>query len=192
VGSRLDKSNLAINDNSTLFSEHQFFIFAETKPLLGIYINANVTSGDKIDYRNNRLGKINRLSSNLNWNINKHLEIKLRQTFSQLNADGENVFIARLTDLRTTFQFNVQSFLRLSLIFNNTSRNPANYLYSAPENINRHSKNLSTELLYAYKINPQTVFYLGYSDRYYSDETPRDLIQEQRSLFMKFSYAWLK
>ncbi|MBA6392221.1 carbohydrate binding family 9 domain-containing protein [Colwellia sp. BRX10-3] len=192
VGSRLDKSNLAIADNTTLFSEDQFFFFAETKPLLGLYINTNLTWGDKIDYRNNRLGEINRLSSNINWNIDKHLEVKLRQTFSQLNADGANVFIARLTDLRTTYQFNVQSFLRLSFIFNNTSRNPSNYLYSAAEDINRHSKNLSTELLYAYKINPQTVFYLGYSDRHYSDETIRDLAQEQRSLFMKFSYAWLK
>lgn len=192
VGSRLDKSKLAIADNSTLFTEHQFFIFAETKPMLGLYINANVTRGDKIDYRNNRLGKINRLSSNINWNINKHVEVKLKQTVRQLDAEGENVFIARLTDLRTTYQFNVQSFLRLSVVFNNTSRNTSNYLYIAPEDINRHSKSLSSELLYAYKINPQTVFYLGYSDQHYSDETIKDLTQEQRSVFMKYSYAWLK
>jgi hypothetical protein len=192
VGSRLDKSKLAIADNSTLFTEHQFFIFAETKPMLGLYINANVTRGDKIDYLNNRLGKINRLSSDINWNINKHVEVKLKQTVRQLDAEGENVFIARLTDLRTTYQFNVQSFLRLSFVFNNTSRNTNNYLYIAPEDINRHSKSLSSELLYAYKINPQTVFYLGYSDQHYSDETIQDLSQEQRSVFMKYSYAWLK
>ena len=160
--------------------------------MLGLYINANVTRGDKIDYRNNRLGKINRLSSNINWNINKHVEVKLKQTVRQLDAEGENVFIARLTDLRTTYQFNVQSFLRLSVVFNNTSRNTSNYLYIAPEDINRHSKSLSSELLYAYKINPQTVFYLGYSDQHYSDETIQDLTQEQRSVFMKYSYAWLK
>lgn len=192
VGTRLDKSNLTIDGNTTLFSEDQFFFFAETKPILGFYINANIVWGDKIDYRNNRLGTINRYSSNINWNINKHLEIKLKQTFSQLNADSKNVFIARLTDLRTTYQFNVRSFLRLSFIYNNTSRNPNNYLYSAPEDIARHSKTLSTELLYAYKINPQTVFYLGYSDAHYSDESLRELNQEQRSVFMKFSYAWLK
>jgi hypothetical protein len=42
------------------------------------------------------------------------------------------------------------------------------------------------------KINPQTVFYLGYSDQHYSVETIQDLTQEQRSIFTKFSYAWLK
>lgn len=192
VGSRLDKSNIAIDGNTTLFTENQYFLFAETKPVLGFYINANLKLGDQIDYRNNRLGEIKRLSNNINWNVNKHLEIKLKQTFSQLDADGDNVFIARLTDLRTTYQFNVQSFLRLSIIYNNTSRNPSNYLYSAPEDIDRKSKALSTELLYAYKINPQTVFYLGYSDFHYSEEEFNDLEQEQRSLFMKFSYAWLK
>jgi hypothetical protein len=192
VGSRLDKSNIAIADNTTLFTEHQYFLFAETKPILGFYINANITLGDQIDYSNNRLGKIKRLRNNINWNINKHLEIKLKQTFRQLDADGANVFIARLTDLRTTYQFNVQSFLRLSVIYNNTSRNQHNYLYSSAEDIDRHSKTLSTELLYAYKINPQTVFYLGYSDYHYSEETFNDLEQEQRSLFMKFSYAWIK
>lgn len=192
VGRRLDKSQLAIDGNTTLFTENQYFFFAETKPLLGFYINANLKWGDEIDYRNNRLGSIKRVSNEVNWNVNKHIEIKLEQTFSQLNADGENVFIARLTDFRTTYQFNVQSFLRFSLIFNNTSRNPNNYLYSAPEDINRHSKNLSTELLYAYKINPQTVFYLGYSDHHYGEEDLSDLEQEQRSVFMKFSYAWIK
>ncbi len=192
VGSRIDKSDIVITGNTTLFTENQYVFFAETKPILGFYINANLTWGDQIDYRNNRLGKITRLRNNINYNINQHLEIKLKQTFSQLDADGANVFIARLTDLRTTYQFNVQSFLRLSLIFNNTSRNPNNYLYSASKDIDRHSKTLSTELLYAYKINPQTVFYLGYSDFHYSEEEFNDLEQEQRSLFMKFSYAWIK
>lgn len=70
----------------------------------------------------------------------------MEQTFRLLNADEENVFIARLTDLRTTYQFNVQSFLRLSSVFNNTSSDTHNYLYSAPEDIERHSKSLSTEL----------------------------------------------
>ena len=192
VGSRHDKSDIAIAGNTTLFTENQYFLFAETKPALGFYINANIQLGDQIDFRNNRLGKVKRLSNNINWNINKHVEIKLKQIFRQLDADGDNVFIARLTDLRTTYQFSVQSFLRLSIIYNNTSRNPNNYLYSAPEDIDRHSKTLSTELLYAYKINPQTVFYLGYSDFHYSDEAFNNLDQEQRSVFMKFSYAWLK
>jgi len=192
VGSRLDKSSLAIDGNTTLFTESQYALFAEFKPVAGIYFNTRMEIGDKIDISNNRLGDIKEIRPTFNWNVNQHLEFKLKQTYRQLDADNANVFIARLTDLRTTFQFNVQSFLRFSFIYNNTSRNPNNYLYEDPDDIDSHSKSVSTELLYAYKINPQTVFYLGYSDHHQAEEDFSELEQDERSLFMKFSYAWIR
>lgn len=197
VGSRIDKSSLAIEGNTTLFTENQYRLYANIKPLLGLSVSASMKIGDAIDFSSNRLGKIKYFSPTINWNFNKHLELKLRQTFSQLdaeNAEGINdtVFIARLTDLRTTYQFNVMSFLRFSVIYNNTFRNPDNYLYVKPEDITVHSKGVSSEILYGYKINPQTVFYLGYSDSHYTEEDFKDLTQNQRNVFMKFSYAWVK
>ena len=102
------------------------------------------------------------------------------------------MFIARLTDFRATYQFNVLSFLRFSVIYNNTHRDPYNYLYSEPDEIDPVSKGFATELLYAYKINPQTVFYAGYSDHHLSENSFSDLTQDTRSAFMKFSYAWIK
>jgi hypothetical protein len=181
----------AIEGNTTLFTENQYQIYGQIKPFLGLYFATNFRFGDSIDYSNNRLGTMTQVTPTINWNVNQHIEIKLKQTFRKLDADGENVFIARLTDLRTTYQFNVMSFLRLTVIYNNTHRNPANYLYIAPEDIEAKSKNFATELLYAYKINPQTVFYLGYADHYFTDEDLSDLAQDQRNIFLKFSYAWL-
>jgi len=192
VGLRKDKSNLAIDGNATLFTENQFSLYGEVKPMLGLFINSNFRYGDAIDYRNNRLGRIKQWRSRANWNIDKHLELKVQHTFRQLDADSANVFTARLTDFRATYQFNVLSFIRFSLIYNNTNRNAANYIYSNPEDITQSSKNVSTELLYAYKLNPQTVFYLGYSDRHDTEQGFSDLDQNQRSVFMKFSYAWMK
>jgi len=197
VGSRHDKSRLAIDDNTTLFTENQYRLSGSIKPMLGLSFHGNVKYGDKIDYSNNRLGITKEIRTSMKWNANKHIELRLKQTFSQLNADnilGEshNVFIARLTDFRSTYQFDVKSFIRFSVVYNNTTRNPNNYLYIDPDEINKHSKNFSTELLYAYKINPQTVFYLGYSDQHDAEENFSDLEQNQRSVFMKFSYAWMK
>ena len=197
VGSRLDKSSLAIDGNTTLFTENQYRIYGNIKPLLGLQLSASLKTGDTIDFSSNRLGKIKQFSPTINWNVNQHLELKLRQTFRQLNADDANgvhanVFTARLTDLRTTYQFSVMSFLRFSIIYNNTYRNPNNYLYIAPQDITPHSKSVSSELLYGYKINPQTVFYLGYSDSHYTEDDFSDLTQNQRNVFMKFSYAWVK
>ena len=192
VGSRHDKSNLAIDGNTTLFTEKELSLNASIRPLLGFSIGGNINYGDAIDYSSNRLGQSKRASANLTWNINKHIELKLKHTFRHLDADQKNVFIARLSDLRAVYQFNVKSFVRFSLIYNNTNRNAENYLYADPDDITAHSKSLSTELLYAYKINPQTVFYLGYSDNHDAEQYFRDLEQNQRSVFMKFSYAWMK
>ncbi|QOL25205.1 carbohydrate binding family 9 domain-containing protein [Thalassotalea sp. LPB0316] len=192
VGSRIDKSDLAITGNTTLFHQNVFSIFGEIKPISGLYLNTRVNWGDGIDYANNRAGKKLEVRPTINWSVNQHLEFKLRHTYRELDADNANVFIARLTDLRTTYQFNVQSYLRFSLIYNNTSRNPFNAPFTSPEDIEAKTRNVSTELLYAYKINPQTVFYTGYSDNHYTVGDFSELEQDERGVFMKFSYAWLK
>ncbi len=191
VGRRLNKSLLTITDNTTRFTENRIELFSEVKPLANVYLNTRISIGDAIDFTNNRLGKLKQITPTFNWNVNKHWEIKLRHTFSQLNADNANVYNARLTDLRTTYQFDVRSFVRFSLIYDNTSKNAYNYIYINPEDITVKRRNISTELLYAYKLNPQTVFYLGYSDHYYTTGEFSTLEQDQRSVFMKFSYAWL-
>ncbi|WP_170309586.1 carbohydrate binding family 9 domain-containing protein [Litorilituus lipolyticus] len=197
VGSRKDKSDLAITGNTDLFNEKQWSFFSEVKPILGLYLNMNISGGDAIDYRNNRLGERQQLSTKVSWNINRHLEVKLKQTYRSLDAKNsqginDNVFIARLTDFRATYQFNVMSFLRFSLIYNNTHRNPDNYLYIDPDDITARSKDLSSELLYAYKINPQTVFYLGYSSHHGTEEDFSNLEKDTHRGFLKFSYAWIK
>ncbi len=197
VGSRLDKSSLAIDGNTTLFKENNISLFSEIKPTLGLQLKTYFSYGDTIDFNNNRIGKRRQFVPTIKWNINKHIEVTLKHTFRRLDADNpkmdnDKVFIARLTDFRATYQFNILSFLRLSVIYNNTHRNPENYLYSDPEDIDRISKDFSTELLYAYKINPQTVFYLGYSEHQLSEVSFSDLTADTRSAFMKFSYAWIK
>ncbi|WP_448568581.1 DUF5916 domain-containing protein [Thalassotalea ganghwensis] len=191
VGSRIDKSRLALTDNTTLFNEKDYFIHAGIKPVLGLSLHTNITIGDAIDYSNNRLGDKSYFHTNVNWNLNKHLELKLKQTYSRLDANNANVFIARLTDFRAIYQFNVKSFLRMSFIYNNTDKNAENYLYTAPEDITEKRRNLSTELLYAYKINAQTVFYLGLTNNQYTTEGFGSLALDQRNIFTKFSYAWM-
>ena len=192
VGSRINNSILAIKNNTTLFTENRLYLSASIKPFLGVSFHTNMEYGDAIDYSNNRLGLTKQLRGTINWNANKHLEVRFKQVFNQLNASNANLFTARLTDIRATYQFSIKSFFRLSVVYNNTTRNPFNYLYESPEDITKHSKNFSSELLYAYKINPQTVFYLGYSDQHYAEEDFNDLEQNQQRIFAKFSYAWMK
>jgi len=56
--------------------------------------------------------------------------------------------------------------------------------------VDAETQQLFSQLLLAYKINPQTVFFLGYSDTRLGDQRI-DLKQANRTLFVKIGYAWL-
>ena len=70
--------------------------------------------------------------------------------------EGEQIFDAKLTDLRVTWQFNVRSFVRLTMQGQVVERNVA--LYVAPDT-EAETLTVGTQLLYSYKVNPQTVLY---------------------------------
>ena len=100
--------------------------------------------------------------------------------------DGVPVFDATLADIRATWQFNVRSFLRFTMQYQDIERNLD--VYVDPEFA--REKDIGRQLLYSYKLNPQTVFFLGYSDRYVDDDSLDDLTAEDRTIFMKIGYAW--
>ncbi len=70
------------------------------------------------------------------------------------------IFDATVHDVRLTWQFSVRSFLRLTTQLQDIERNPASY----SDVVDSRSRDVGRQLLYSYKINPQTVFFLGYSD----------------------------
>jgi hypothetical protein len=65
-------------------------------------------------------------------------------------------------------------------------RNEALYI----EEVDAHSRDVGRQLLYSYKLNPQTVFFLGYSDQYVDEDNLDGLTVSDRTWFMKIGYAW--
>jgi hypothetical protein len=92
-----------------------------------------------------------------------------------------------LSDFRATYQFNQRQFLRLILVYSDIERNQQNYTFD----VESSNKGLGTQLLYSYKLNPLTKFFVGYSDSAFQDDVQTSLTKSERSVFMKFSYAWL-
>ena len=64
-------------------------------------------------------------------------------------------------------------------------RDPALYV----EEVEAESRDLANQLLFAYKINPQTVVFAGYSDSL-RDDPAGDLVRDARTFFVKLGYAW--
>src|SRR5690606_31594795 len=104
------------------------------------------------------------------------------------NRQGENVFDAELTDLRLTWQFNVRSFLRFTGQRREVKRNVALFVRSDTQS---ETLSLGSQLLYSYKLNPQTVFFLGYADNHFDDDDFDGLTRLDRSVFIKLAYAWV-
>jgi len=188
VGLRHDDSIIEIKGNTDQFDGSLTHIYTEFQPTAHVFAGVGIRSGDKIDYRNNRLGKFNEIYTYIQVHTSDHLYIDLYHTNRKLDADNEEVYTANLTNLRITYQFDVQSYLKLSLVYSDIDRNQDNNPFY---NTSKQDRSLSTQLIYAYKLNPQTVFFLGYSDNSYQDDYLDSLRQEQRTFFTKISYAWM-
>jgi hypothetical protein len=187
VGLRDNPSNLSITNNSTLFTEQMGSFYFEMRPSPAWYISTFSRFGDHIDYDNNRLGKQLLVRPTINWNLGKSLQFKLRHTYQDFEVDNQQLFTANLSDFRATYQFDQRQFLRLILVYSDIERNQQNYTFDVDSN----SKGLGMQLLYSYKLNPLTKFFVGYSDSSYQDDVVTSLTKSERSVFMKVSYAWL-
>jgi len=161
--------------------------YFEIQPRGGISLAMLGVIGDRIDYSNDRLGKTKRLEPRLNWNISRNLLLRLNTVYAELDTpEDEQIFNALVTDARLTWQFNLRSFLRLTAQVTDVERNQAQYI----DTVDARSRDVGRQLLYSYKLNPQTVFFLGYSDQYVDEDNLDGLTVSDRTWFMKIGYAW--
>ncbi|MGV6851397.1 MAG: DUF5916 domain-containing protein [bacterium] len=189
VGNRTDPSLLQIDNNAPLFQETGLIFDFDIQATPSIKTSLFTYYGDRVDRANNQPGTLTQLVPQISWKANRHARLQAKHTWNKLDVDQGSLFTANLTDLRATWQFDVRSFIRLSLIYSDIKRDPALYLF---DDVEKRSQSRSSQLLYSYKINPQTVFFLGYSDSGFAAEELNSIQTDQRTLFMKLSYAWLR
>ncbi len=170
-----------------IFREDKISLYAEGKPKGGLSLGVWTRIGDQVDFANSRLGDEVRVEPFVTWNATRNLLFRLRGSFVRLDTkEGPNIFEAAVADVRLTWQFSVRSFIRFTTQFQDVSRNQEVYI----DDVDARSKNVGRQLLYSYKINPQTVFFLGYSDALFQDDQLNELTDTDRTWFMKIGYAW--
>ena len=67
VGSRLNDNLLSVDANAGLFTEHTIETFTLVQPWSGVYIEVESEIGDKLDFRNNRLGDGLQIAPEIRW-----------------------------------------------------------------------------------------------------------------------------
>ena len=170
-----------------LFEPDKAHFFTQFRPKGGLRLSLFASAGSQIDFANSRLGDQVSIEPEVDWNINRHLLLKMEGTLVNFDSkEGAQIFDASVYNLRLTWQFNRRSFLRLTTQYQDVERNVDEYI----DDVDAKTRSMGRQLLFSYKVNPQTVFFLGYSDNLFEDDSLDSLEQTDRTWFMKIGYAW--
>jgi hypothetical protein len=172
----------------------QFGYVAQISPSPMVsFIGINGYAGEDIDFANGRLGRGATINLNATLHPTNHLELALVQNQRWLNvpdpraidAARRRLFVARVSRMKSTYTFTARSFARVIAQYVTTDRDPLLYTSAVQPN----SGSLSGSALFAYKLNWQSVMFVGYGD----DRELSDLNRFEkadRQFFIKISYAF--
>ncbi|MCD4750242.1 MAG: carbohydrate binding family 9 domain-containing protein [Thermoanaerobaculales bacterium] len=168
------------------FDLDQIFLHICLKPNRHSHAWLNVIIGDRIDYENVQAGERLNIDAGFWYKLGRHLKIEPHFTLEEMDVDAGRLYEARIGQLEASWQFNSRAFVRA--IFQHVNYDFATDLYS--DGRDPKYEHLFTQLLFSYKVNPQTVFFLGYSDNSIGDQDIH-LTRVNRTVFAKIGYAWV-
>jgi hypothetical protein len=153
-------------------------------------IGVDGVAGEEIDFDNVRPGHGSTINLSARLNPTQHLELALLRNVRWLNVDttsrsGERLFTAHVSRVRATYTFTSRLFVRGIAQYVSTHRDPS--LYTAETTA--RSEEFTSSILLSYKVNWQSVMFIGYGDaRELTDENR--LAPSDRQFFVKLSYAF--
>jgi hypothetical protein len=181
----------------TVFNRHQLLYSVQTAVnRVFTYLEADGFVGQDVDYTNNRLGRGASMNINASLRPSDRFTIDLLHSQQFLNEPlsvidpaarrRQRLFTSQVERARLFYSFNSRMFLRG--IVQNT-RTSLNHVLYSPSDVTGRSGELATQLLFAYKLNWQTLMYAGMGDL---RETNGDgnLEPSARQYFFKISYAF--
>lgn len=174
--------------NSIDYAIYAYKLEANIKPFSGIDISAKLESGKTIDTDNDRLSDFIEYELVSELNIGQHILLDVTLQYESLDMPGGKVFDAYTNDVRLRYQFTNNSSLALSYIVEASQKNLD--LYNAADDEAANERETILRLQYSYSLNPQTLFIAGYQQGKFNDDQITPENSDQRTVFMKLSYAW--
>jgi hypothetical protein len=179
-----------VRSGARLFDRHQLLYVAQSSPsrrLARVSVDGFV--GQEIDFVNSQRGRGATINVQATLNPTDHLELELTENTRWLNVDrggsARHLFTARVSRLRGTYTFTPRLFARAITQYVSTDSDPSLYLTA----VDARSGTFSGSGLLAYKVNWQSVIFVGYGDD--RDRAPDNrLYPADRQFFVKISYAF--
>jgi hypothetical protein len=161
------------------------FFFGTVRPSAGLSLALRAVGGDWVDFDNVQPADRLELEGELNLDFGRHLQLDLLYNYSSLDVEGGRLFTAHVPELKAVWQFNTRAFARAIVQYTDINRDPALYV----EDVDAIDRDLFLQLLLSYKVNPRTVFFLGYSETgAETEDLPPTAIN--RTVFLKLGYAF--
>ena len=160
----------------------------EMQPSGSVRLAFNVLVGDTVDYANNQPADILQMNPSLELKLGRRINTKIDYSMRRLDVAGGRLFQADLTQLRLVYHFNVRTLVRGTFQYYDIESDPS--LYTGPYRPASEEQTLYSEFLYSYKLNPQTVVFVGCSDNRLG-LPGMSLTETNRTYFIKLGYAWL-
>jgi hypothetical protein len=151
--------------------------------------------GQAVDFANSRVGHGGNITLYASVRPTDHLEFRFNGGWRWIDVDpngfDQRLFTARALELRSTYTFNSRAYVRIIGQYVTTSRNPS--LYVDP--VDARQASFVATGLFTYKLNWQSVLFVGYGDERAVDNTALtsrddDLDKVSRQWFLKVSYAF--
>lgn len=149
-------------------------------------ISLDGSAGQRVDYVNARLGNGATFTFTSSVRPTIHLELAASMNREWLNVSESRLYSADIDRLKATYVFDQRSIARVVAQRTHTDRTTALYA----ETVTPRDGDFSLSLLYGYRINWLTTFYIGYGDYRLLDDNNNRLMPMQRSVFAKASYAF--
>lgn len=165
------------------FALKQYEIDATVQPNGWFNAQVDVVDGDGIDYIGVRKGALLSIDTTLAITPGRHLKINLVDDYQQLDVGGARLYTANLYDVRVAWYFTTRLFVNTIAQAQDVRNNTALYPTGTPI----RTRNLATQWLIGYQINPWTVFYAGSSEGY-QESGAQPLLPRQRTYYLKASY----
>jgi hypothetical protein len=161
--------------------------YGEMQPSGVVKFTLYTRFGDEVDSFNNQVGEVLLVNPSVELKLGRHVNAQVNHTLRRLDVPGGELFRANLTQLRLVYNFNVRSFARAIVQYTDLRRDPALFPFA----VDPKTETLFTQLLFSYKLNAQTVLFVGFSDNYLGFESV-DLTVTDRTVFAKVGYALLR
>ena len=149
--------------------------------------------GEEVDFAQNRPGRGANMNANAQLRMGEHLQMSVVSGVRWLNIDGDRLFTSQIERVKATYTFNPRMFIRTIVQNQRTHRDrllSGDDPTDPDDDVNRYGGGLAGQFLFAYKLNWQTVFYVGYGDLREVTGGEGDFEPSNRQFFAKLSYAF--